>query len=99
MVLQKLRIPYALGYLDDVIIHAPDLESHLRELEKTQEAHKVAGIKLKASKTYLFQSEVNYLGFKITQYGVNIKKILNWPKPKTIKQLNTFLGFIITELS
>ena len=99
MVLQKLRTPYVLGYLDDVIIHAPDLEIHLRELEKTLEAHKEAGIKLKASKTHLFQSEVNYLGFKITKDGVSmredyVEKILKWPRPKTIRQLNTFLGFL-----
>ena len=99
MVLQKMRTPWVLGYLDDIIVHTPDLELHLRELENTLQVHKEAGIKIKASKTHLFQHEVNYLGFKISKDGVSmredyVEKVLQWPRPKTVKELNTFLGFL-----
>ena len=61
--------------------------------------HRHAGIKLNAKKTHLFQSEVDYLGFKVSEQGIGmqseyVEKILNWPTPTTVKQLQSWLGFV-----
>ena len=58
----------------------------------------VAGIKIQPCKTKLFQSEVEYLGHKISKGGVSmilklVQKIKDWPIPKTGKEVATFLGF------
>ena len=60
--------------------------------------HKEAGIKLKATKTKLFQKQVEYLGHIISEEGLGMKpsfldKVINWPTPTTRKALATFLGF------
>ena len=57
-----------------------------------------AGIKIQLIKTKLFQSEVEYLGHKISKGGVSmipeyVQKIKDWPVPKNGKEVATFLGF------
>ena len=61
-------------------------------------AHAAAGIKIQPCTTKLFQSKVDYLGYKISKGGVAmipeyIQKIKDWPVPKTGKEVATFLGF------
>mgnify|MGYP003312821645 CR=1 FL=1 len=99
LALQKLRSPYIICYLDDIIVHTRDLEHHLEEVRKTLEMHMEAGIKLRASKCEFFKEDINYLGFRITPKGIRmrddyIERIVNWPQPTTVKALNTYLGFI-----
>ena len=57
-----------------------------------------AGIKIKPFKTKLFQSEVEYLGNKISKGGVlmipeHMQKIKDWPIQTSGKEVATFLGF------
>ena len=95
---EKLRSPHILAYVDDVIVHTPNLYLHLKELEKALQMHLEAGIKLNASKTYLFKQNAEYLGYEVDAKGIHmqegyVEKILQWPVPKTVKQLASFLGF------
>ena len=99
MLITRLRSPYLLAYVDDVICHTPDIETHLAELDRAFTMHKEAGIRLAPHKTYLFQEEVDYLGYKVNVHGIHMKdsyvsRILDWPAPKTIKELNSLLGFM-----
>ena len=62
------------------------------------QAHAAAGIKIQPCKTKLFQSEVEYLGHKISKGGVSmipeyVQRIKNWPVPKSGKEMATSLGF------
>ena len=55
-----------------------------------------AGIKIQPCKTKLFQSEVEYLGHKISKGGVSmipeyVQRIKDWPVPKSGKEVATFL--------
>ena len=95
----KLRSPYVVAYVDDVIVHTPSLEQHLVVLEKTLAAHVECGIKLKAAKSKLFRPDVNYLGYEVSEKGISmrrdyVEKILNWPIPKNSKELRSLLGFL-----
>ena len=98
LLIQKLRSPYILSYLDDVIVHTALAQHHFEELRKTLQIHREGGIRLRPQKTHLFQSEAEYLGFKVTEEGIKMRddyvdKIINWPAPKTPKELSSFLGF------
>ena len=53
-------------YLDDVLVHTADLDTHVNLLQLVFSAHKEAGIRLNASKTHLFQEEVEYLGHLVS---------------------------------
>ena len=99
MLVSKLKSPWTLCYLDDLMVHTVTTEQHLEELKKVFQMHREAGIKLRASKTYLFETEAHYLGYKITQEGVcmredYVEKILDWPTPTTVKELSSFLGVV-----
>ena len=98
LLIGKLRSPYLLAYVDDVIIHTPNLHLHVQELEKALKLHREAGIKLNAQKTHLFKASAEYLGFKVDANGIHmqdeyVQRILDWPVPQTVKQLASFLGF------
>ena len=57
------------------------------------------GIKIQPCKTKFFQSDVEYLGHKISKGGVSmipeyVQKIKDWPVPKSGNEVATFLGFV-----
>ena len=85
-------------YLDDVLLFTHGYEEHLEKLELLFEAHRRAGILIKPQKTMLFTSEVQYLGHMLSKDGIKmvpnyVQRILDWPIPTTVKQLNTMIGF------
>ena len=48
-IIDMLGVEGVLAYLDDLLIHTTDLETHLRLLEIVFQAHREAGIKFKLS--------------------------------------------------
>ena len=98
MLLQRIRSPNIVAYIDDILVFTTDLEQHLTELKAVFEVHRMAGIMLRAKKTKLFTEQTKYLGFDVSSKGISmrrsyVEKILDWPRPTTTKQLRTFLGF------
>ena len=85
-------------YLDDILIFTMTLTEHLTKLREVFEAHRRAGIKLKPKKTYLFQTECQYLGHMLSEKGIAmvpeyVERINNWPSPTNVVELNCMLGF------
>ena len=60
-------------YLDDILINAPDLETHVQQLEQVLAMHQEAGILLKAKKCHLFCPEVSYLGHRVNKHGISME--------------------------
>ena len=88
---------FHLSYLDDVIVHSPDLDQHIDHLRQVLRAHLLAGMKLKLSKCHIAQEEVTYLGHQVSKNGVQMmpsytERILAWPLPQTPADLRSFLG-------
>ena len=47
----------------------------------------------------MIKEDVEYLGYVVSEDGVKmqddyVRKIVEWPRPSTTKELNSFLGFI-----
>ena len=87
-----------LAYLDDLLLHTSNPESHLKLLKLVFQAHQESGIKINTEKTHLFRQEVEYLGHLIWEKGNTllpsyVNKITEWPLPTTGKELAAFLGF------
>lgn len=72
-----------------------DHEKHVKEvLRRLQEHH----LYLKISKCFFSVDTVPYLGMVISPKGISmeeqkIKAIEEWPRPKTVKEVQSFLGF------
>ena len=89
--------PHVFAYLDDVIVVSTTFEDHLFWLEKTINRLLEAGLTLSPDKCKFCQSEVKYLGFRVNWEGLlvddeKVKPILEYPRPKTVKQLRRFIG-------
>ena len=96
--IDMLGVEGVLAYLDDLLIHTEDLETHLKLLQLVFQAHQSSGIRLNADKTFLFKTEVEYLGHLISADGIKlvpsyVQKLIDWPLPATGKELSAFLGF------
>ena len=84
-------------YLDDVIVIAPDVSTHLETLQEVFDRLRAAGLKLKPDKCDMFQQEVRYLGHVVSREGVatdpdKVAAMSKWPPPRDRKELLTFLG-------
>ena len=55
-------LPFAFGYLDAVLIHSPDIKSHLQHMKILFQRLREADVKLKDSKCNYFKTHVQYLG-------------------------------------
>ncbi|CAF4588394.1 unnamed protein product, partial [Rotaria socialis] len=97
IVLAGLKWQCCLVYIDDVVIFSPTFEQHIVDLEKVFQALQSANLTLKASKCQFCRREMRYLGHIITQNGIKpdpdlIKSVTNFPQPKKIKDVQSFLG-------
>ncbi len=85
-------------YLDDVLVFSRNLFQHEKHHREVLKALLKAGLYAKLSK-YLFSVIRNlFLGFILTDKGVEmqkdrISKILNWPEPESVCEVQSFLGF------
>jgi hypothetical protein len=86
-------------YLDDIVIWSQTLEEHKHNIRLVLQALKDARLYVNPKKTKLFQHEIIFLGHRISQRGIEadnskINKILDWPVPKSAKEMRAFLGVV-----
>ncbi|VDO91717.1 unnamed protein product [Haemonchus placei] len=84
-------------YLDDILIATKTEERHLEVLERTLEAFRKANLKVKPQKCRLMQCSLEFLGHVVDRDGIKtnpdkVSNIRNYPVPRNIAQLRTFLG-------
>ena len=87
-----------LVYLDNVIVFSKTFDEHLERLDKVLMRLAQQGLKVKCEKCSFLRREVSYLGYVVSSNGVStdpdkISIVRNWPVPKTVKELRSFLGF------
>ena len=84
-------------YIDDVLIHSDNHETHLEHMEEALRRIRKAHLRLNVAKCIFGASKVQYLGHTLTSSGVKPGKdkteaIRTAPSPTTQKQLRSFLG-------
>lgn len=87
------------AYFDDLFVYTEtsDMEDHLAALEKVLERCKEEQLYVKLSKCTFCASEIPCLGDFIGIHGIRMDPdkvgvIQNWPKPRTKRELQSFLG-------
>ena len=96
--MDKVERDFWTSYLDDILTFSTKPRIHFGHLSQVVRVHAAAGIKIQPCKSKLFQSEVEYLGHKISRKGVEmildyVHKVMAWPVPTSGKEVATFLGF------
>ena len=84
---------FALGYLDDILVYSPDMETHLEHLRKLFIKLRDTDLKLKEIKCN-FLKHIQYLGHIVSEKGITpmpekLACIREMPPSKTPKESET----------
>ncbi|KAI7411517.1 hypothetical protein KC336_g12012 [Hortaea werneckii] len=97
-VLRKYLDVFVVVYLDDILVYSKTYEDHVQHVRKVLQALKDAHLRVKPGKTEFHKPEVKFLGYIVSREGLKmdskkIEAITSWPKPTTVKEVQSFLGF------
>jgi len=86
-------------YIDDLIVTGGTLKEHNQQLKKVLDRAREVNLKFNKSKCIIGVTEVKLLGHVFNSEGVKpdpdkITAIVNMPSPKSVKDLQRFLGMI-----
>lgn len=92
-------LPFCFAYLDDILIFSATEEEHQQHLKAVFERLEQYGVVLNTTKCIFGQSEVDFLGHRISAAGSlplpdKVQAILQIQKPNTVKELRRFLGML-----
>lgn len=88
---------FVIAYVDDLLIFSNNFEDHMQHLGRVLERLSDAGFTLRFKKCKFMPEELHYLGYILTFDGikpdpVRTDAIANFPVPKNVKALQSFLG-------
>jgi hypothetical protein len=86
-----------LVFFDDILIYCKSWEDLVRHVDKVLQLLKEQQLYAKPYKCFFGVKEVEYLGHIVSHESVKvdtskIKAMMDWPIPKTLKNLRGFLG-------
>lgn len=90
---------YAFIYIDDVVIYSKTAEEHIKHVEDVLQRLREAGLRIKFSKSQLFRTSIDYLGYVVSKSGiqvnpVKVEAIKHFPTPYNVKGIQAFLGMV-----
>jgi len=91
---------FCVVYLDDILIFSANDKDHCQHLSQVMERLRQAELYANPKKCYFFRSEVEFLGFLVSEHGIRmdperVKTITEWKKypPQTFRDIQIFIGF------
>ena len=85
-------------YLDDLFVYLDDIDTHIDHVQEVLRCLRKFGLYTKGSKCLFHSDTVEYLGYVLspaglTMAGDKVKTIQEWPEPRKVKDIQSFLGF------
>jgi hypothetical protein len=85
-------------YLDDILIYSDNLEEHKKHVREVLRRLRKHGLYARADKCEFHTNTVEYLGYILSPEGLTmsqskVQDILDWPTPRKVKDVQSFLGF------
>jgi len=82
-------------YLDDILIYLNNMSEHHWHVKEVLKCLHKASLYAKAEKCKCHSELVEYLGYILSPSGLTMSdnKIQDWPEPKKVKDIQSFLGF------
>jgi len=89
---------YIVVYLDDILIYSNDITQHRSHVKEVLKRLQKVGLYAKAEKCEFHSDSVEYLGYVLSSSGLTmsdakVKTIQEWPEPKKVKDIQSFLDF------
>ncbi len=97
-VLREMLNRFVFVYLDDILIFSDSRQEHIDHVQQVLKKLLENHLFVKLEKCEFHVSQVSFLGYVVSQEGIQmeprkVSAITNWPQPKTLKQVQRFLGF------
>ena len=85
-------------HLNDILIYSKDMESHQQHVQEVLRCLWLHGLFAKLEKCEFHSDSVEYLGYRLSPDGLTmsldkIQTISDWPEPRKVKDIQSFLGF------
>ena len=85
-------------YIDDLVIHSEDFESHIRHVREALEKLRENSLIVNLRKCHFFFDKVQILGHTVAQNEIapiadKVKQIRETPTPRNFKELRSFISF------
>ena len=92
-------LDFVVVYIDDILVFSRTVEEHRAHLRAVFERLKQHHLRINLNKCKLAVSELDFLGYRISEHGVSpipskVQSMLDFPKPVTIVELRRFLGMV-----
>ena len=92
-------LDFTFGYLDDILVHSPDVPTHLKHIRQLFQRLREADLKLNMGKCNFFKAHIQYLGHLISGDGIEplpekLESISEMLPPTTPKEIKQFLGLV-----
>ncbi|KAI2651010.1 Retrotransposon-derived protein PEG10 [Labeo rohita] len=89
---------WVIVYIDDILIYSNSLSEHISHVRAVLQRLIAHQLYAKEEKCKFHQDKVSFLGYIISADGVamderKVSAVLRWPRPNTLKELQSFLGF------
>ena len=95
---QKLDV-FIIVYLDNILIYTEDeSQGHIEAVQWVLDFLRKSGLFANLKKCQFYQNKVCFLGYIVSAQEVQIEDekieaVRNWPEPKSVKDIQVFLGF------
>ncbi|KAJ9536301.1 hypothetical protein OSB04_un000510 [Centaurea solstitialis] len=88
---------FIIVFIDDILVYSKSKEDHEAHLRITLETLQSKKLYAKFSKCEFWLEQVAFLGHIISSEGIKVdpakvESISNWPKPKNVSEVRSFLG-------
>jgi len=88
-------------YLDDILIYSENMDYHIKLVQKVLDPLEQHDLAVWLQKSVFHQEEVVFLGYIVKASGVtmsnrNVKSVQNWAHPRSVKEVQIFIGFAKT---
>ncbi len=85
-------------HIDDILIYSPNLDQHIEDVKTVLTRLRQHQLYAKLEKCEFHIRRTTFLGYIVSHQGVEtdnskVQAVTEWPLPKTIKELQRFLGF------
>ena len=85
-------------YLDDILIYSTDEATNREQVREVLHRLHKHGLFAKPEKCEFYKEKIKFLGYLLSPQGLTmdpakIQVILDWPEPRRVKDIQSFLGF------
>ncbi|KAL0154021.1 hypothetical protein M9458_050680 [Cirrhinus mrigala] len=89
---------WVIVYIDDILIYSDSYSEHVQHVRAVLQRLVQHQLYAKQEKCEFHQQSISFLGYIVSPEGVamdesKVTAVRDWPRPKTLKELQRFLGF------